>query len=151
MSRVHRDLQRHVDVGVQVQGDGVLAEHAQRAVRQPHFAALDVEAGTGAGLGDVAGADRAEQLPFGAGLGVDGELEILHRRRALRGGGQVLARLALELRAARLEARNVLRGGERRLTLRQEEIAAEARADLDAIADVAEVGDLLQQNDFHCG
>src|SRR5215469_13846217 len=147
--RDDRHLHGHVHVGVQVQGDSVLAHHAQRSVRQAHFAALDIEAGTRQVLGDVAGTDRAEQLPFRTRLGVNGELEILHRSRPLLGRGQVLARLVLELGAPRLEARDVLRRGERRLALRQEEIAAETRAHLDAIADVAEVGDLLQQNDFH--
>src|SRR4029077_2790837 len=69
--------------------------------------------------------------------------------RALRGGGKVLARETLELGAARLEARDVVRGSERRFPLRQQEIAAEAGAYFDAIADVAEVSDFLQQNDFH--
>ncbi len=120
-------------------------------VRQAHFAALHLEAGLRGSLGDVAGADRAEQLAFRAGLGVDGELEILHRHRALLRGGQLLARQALELGAARLEACNVVGRGERGLALRQQEIATEARAYLHAIADVAEIGNLLQQDDFHDG
>src|SRR5579864_83945 len=147
--RGDRVLHRDVDIGMQVQVDGVLAQHAQRAVRQPHLAALDLEALARTGLGDIAGADRAEQLSLGAGLGVDGELEILHRHRTLFGGREVLARQALELCAARLEARDVLRSSERRLALRQQEVAPEARAHLHAIADVAEIGNLLQQNDFH--
>src|SRR6516162_3093208 len=97
--RDDRHLHRHVDVGVQVQIDSVLAHHAQRSVRHAHFAALDLEVGARQLLGDVAGTDRAEELPFGARLGVDGELEILHGYRPLLGGRQVLARLALELGA----------------------------------------------------
>src|SRR5262249_49642951 len=81
---------------------------------------------------------------------MNGEFEILHRHRPLLGRGQVLARLALELGAPLFEARDILRGGQRRFALRQEEIAAEARTNFHAIADVAEVRDLLQQNDFHC-
>src|SRR5215469_13817117 len=57
-----RYRQRHVHVGVQVQTDHVLAQHAQRATRQAHFAALDLEARLVAGLGDVGGTDRAEEL-----------------------------------------------------------------------------------------
>ena len=41
------------------------------------------------------------------------------------------------------------RRGQRGLALGQQEIAAVAGLHLHAIADVAEVGDLLQQNDFH--
>ena len=46
-------------------------------------------------------------------------------------------------------AEGSFRRRERRLSLRHEEVAAEAGAHLDPIAYVAEVSDLLQQNDFH--
>src|ERR1700680_3792526 len=144
-----RHLQRHVDVGVQVQVYRVLPHHAQRTRGQAHLAALHLEAVPRTGFRDVPGADRAEELAFGAGLGMDGELEILHRRRPLPRGAEVLARQALELRAPRLEARDIVRGGERSLALRQKEIASETGAHFHAIADVAEIGDLLQENDFH--
>jgi len=62
-----------------------------------------------------------------------------------------LARQALELGAPRLEACNVVGRGERGLALRQQKIATETRAYLHAIADVAEIGNLLQQDDFHDG
>ena len=51
--------------------------------------------------------------------------------------------------APRFELRDVVGRRERRLALRQQEVAAVAGLHLDAVADVAEVGDLLQQNDFH--
>src|SRR5215472_14062032 len=79
------DVQRHVDVGVQVQAHQVLTEQAQRARGQAHFAALDREARTGAGLGDVGRADRAEELALGAGLGLDRKLEVRHGRGTLAG------------------------------------------------------------------
>src|SRR2546421_12695154 len=128
-----------------------LAQRAQRAGRQAHFTALDVEAIPRTRLGDVAGADRAEQLPLGAGLGMNDELEIPDGGRPLLGGHQLLARQALELGAARPGARNVLGSRQGRLALRQQEIAAVAGAHLHALADVAEIGDLLQENDFHRG
>ena len=65
------------------------------------------------------------------------------------GAGEVLVRQALELRPARLEARHVVRGGQRGLAAGQQEVAPVAGLHLHAIADVAEVGNLLEQNDFH--
>src|SRR5579862_1322128 len=63
----------------------------------------------------------------------------------------MLTGYALDLFAPCLEARDVLRRRQRRLTLGQEEITPEARAHLHTITDVAEIGDLLQENDFHRG
>ena len=56
------------DVRVQVQLHDVLAGLADRAVRQTHFGALDLEAGLAGRFGDVRRADRAEQLAFAARL-----------------------------------------------------------------------------------
>jgi hypothetical protein len=52
-------------------------------------------------------------------------------------------RFCFELGAPTFEFRDVLRGRERRLAARQQEVAAEARLDLHAVADVAEVCDFL--------
>src|SRR5258708_28583722 len=124
------DVQRHVDVGVQVQAHQVLADEAQRARGQAHLAALDAEPLACAGFRDVGRADRAVELALGAGLGMNRELEVLYGRGALFGRAQVLARQALELGAARLEARGVIRGRQCRLALRQQEVASVARAHL---------------------
>ena len=129
--------------------DHVFAHGAQRTLGQAHFGSLDLVAIARGSLGDVAGADRAEELALGAGLGVDRELEFLQRRRALLGAGQVLVRHALKLGTTRLEAGDVVGGGERGLATGQQEVAAVAGTYLDAIADVAEVGNLLQENDIH--
>ena len=58
---------------------------------------------------------------------------------------ELLARGLLELRAARFELRDVVGRGERRLAFRQQEVAAEAGPHLYAVADVAEVGNLLKR------
>ena len=49
----------------------MLAHRAQRPVGQAHFAARQLLAGRRGGLGDVGGADGAEQLAFAARLGGD--------------------------------------------------------------------------------
>jgi hypothetical protein len=60
-----------------------------------------------------------------------------------------LARLGLVLGATLLELGDVGGGGRHGLALRDEEVAAVARLDLDLVAEVAEVGDFLQQDQFH--
>src|SRR5690349_5311307 len=74
-----RDVQRHVDVRMQVQMHYVLADHAKRAAGQPHFAARDLEALARTGFRDIRGANRAEQFAFSARLRGDREAKILHR------------------------------------------------------------------------
>src|SRR5262249_36034284 len=63
--------------------------------------------------------------------------------------GELVARCLLQLVATRFELGDVVGRGERGLALRQQEVAAVARLHFDAVADVAEVGDFLQKNDFH--
>src|SRR6202034_1390638 len=62
------DREGHVDVGMQVQLDLVLAGGPDRTVRHAHFAARNGLTRLHGGLGDVAGADRAEKLTLGARL-----------------------------------------------------------------------------------
>ena len=100
-------------------------------------------------FGDVGGTDRAEQLAFAARLRRQRQLEAFELAGARLRGIELLARGLLDFGATRFELRDVVRGGQRRLALRQQEVAAVAGLHLDAIADVAEVRDLLQQNDFH--
>src|SRR5262245_57917552 len=71
--RDHRQRHLDVDVAVQVQGDQVLADRADRPARQAHLGALDLVARFLAGLGDIGGADRAEQLALVARLRGDAE------------------------------------------------------------------------------
>src|ERR1700722_12729707 len=142
--------QRHIDVGMQVQSDNVLANRTQGAVRHAHFTTLDLEAGLGGRLSDVASADRAEELAFGTGLRRDAELEVLHRSRALFSARQVLASELLELLTTGFEALDVVRRRKRRLASGQEEVPAIAGTHFYTVADIAEVGDLLKQNYVHC-
>ncbi len=99
-----RDRQGNFHVRVQMQDHAVLADGPDRAARQAHFAALDLESRGSDRFGDVGGADRAEELAFAAGFGRDAELEVLQCRGPLLGSVKVFLGLALELGAARLEA-----------------------------------------------
>ena len=96
------------------------------------------------------GADGAEQLAFGAGLRGDGELEVLQRCRALLGRRRG-ARAPRFSSSARRSSNFATLSGVASVALPcgQQEVAAVAGLHLDAVADVAEVGDFLQKNDFH--
>src|SRR5450755_495655 len=62
---------------------------------------------------------------------------------------QLLAGSLLKLRAAHFKSCDIDFGRERSLALRQEKVAPEAGLHLDPVTDVAEIGDYLQQDEFH--
>src|SRR5450631_42475 len=62
---------------------------------------------------------------------------------------QLLAGSLLKLRAAHFKSCDIDFGRERSLALRQEKVAPEAGLHLDPVTDVAEIGDFLQQDEFH--
>src|ERR1700691_4755771 len=99
---------------MQVQLHLMVAEGADRTGRHAHFAARNRLAGLDGRFSDIRRADRAEQLAFRAGLGLQLELEILERLRALLRLCVVLSRAGFEYRALRLELRDVPRVGRRR-------------------------------------
>ena len=88
-------------------------------------------------------------LPSAPALAVNVELEVLELDGARLRSGQFLVRLGLEFVALRFELGDV--GGCRHggPAGGHQEIARVARLHLDAIADLAEVRDLLQQYDIH--
>src|SRR5688500_13479047 len=144
---------RHVDghVGVQMNLHDVLTGNADRTVRQAHLRTLDLMTGLLHAVGDIGRTDRAEELALAAGLRRERELEAFELLRARLSAFELGACGLFELGAASFEFRNVFFRGERRLAFRQEEVAAVTGLHLHSIADVAEVGNLLQQNDFHEG
>src|SRR5262245_45659077 len=119
----------------------MVADGTQRPVRQPNLAALDLDAALADFLGNIDGADGAEQLAFGSRCRLDlprHPLELLGTRlrgRELRGG------FRLELGTARLELRLVLGRRQRRLALRDQVIPRVARLYANEIADAADIVD----------
>ena len=93
-------------------------------------------------------ADHGE-LTLGARLGGQLETEVLETGGAALGAAEFGGGLRLEIGAHRLELRDVLGRGERGAAGGQQEVAAVAGLHLDAITDVAEVRDLLQEDEFH--
>src|SRR5580692_7476394 len=126
------DCQGHINVRVQMQLDLMIAGDADRTGRHAYFAAADRLTRFDGRLGDIGGADRAEQLAFRTCLGLEFKLEVLELQGARLRRGQFLARL-----------------GHRGASGGNEEIARIPGFDLDAIADLTEVRDLLQQYDVH--
>src|SRR5262245_56732473 len=149
--RDDRQRDRDVDVSMQVNGDRVLAHHADRPGRQTHFAARHLEAGRGSRFRDIRSAHGTEQLAFRACLGSHAQLQVLHLFGPLLGVVELFLGLAFELDATRLELGDVVRRRERGLALRQQEIACKPRLDLDPVADAAQVGDFLEKDYFHAG
>src|SRR6266567_7198826 len=144
-----RHCQRHIDIGVQMQNDRVVANRPQGSIRQTNLAALDLDARPGGRFRDIGRTDRSEQLALGARLRRDDEFELFQSGGTLLRGGQMLVSSLLELGTPCFETLDVVRCGHRGLALRQEEVTAETGLHFHAIANVAEVGDLLKKNDFH--
>ena len=95
------------------------------------------------------GADRAEQLAFGGGIGGDRDFGALERGHARLGVGQHGVGLGLVLGALGFERGQVGGGGRHGLAVRHQEVAAVARLDVDLVAEAAEVDDFLQEDQFH--
>ena len=136
---------------MQVYDDVMFADGADRAFRQADFPALDLDALCGQRLGDVDGADGAEQPAFLADFRVNrnttteaGQMVGTRDRGAEFGGG-----VLLEFGAARLELREVFRGRRGRLAGRNQEIPPVAVLHLHLVPDVAEVLDFCQQDNVH--
>src|SRR5687768_8080979 len=128
---------------------GVLASLADRAVRQADFRTLHRVAGLTQTFYDVAVADRAEQLAFATRLRGERELEAFELGGTRLRAAQLVLRDLFELGATGFERGDVFRRRHGGLALGQQVIAAVASLHLDAIADVAEVGNLLHENEFH--
>src|SRR5690606_9844749 len=109
----------------------------------------NLDAGGGQGFGDVGGADGTEQLAFIASGGGDGDFQFGQLSSAGFGGSLLLGSLLLQLGAASFESGDVGRGGSGGLALRQQVVTTEAGLDVHFVAQVAQVGDLFQQDDFH--
>src|SRR5262249_34912634 len=127
----------------------VIAERPQGSVRETNFAALDRDARLRSRLCDVSRSDRAEKLALGTRLGRDDELKFPESPGALLCGSEVLPSRLFQLNAPCLKSRHIIRRRERRLALREQVVAAEAGPHFHTVADVAEIGDFLQKNDFH--
>src|ERR1700761_4373524 len=134
-----------------MQSDRVVTDRSKRSVRQANLATLDVDTGAGRSLGDITGSDRAEELALSTCFRGNDQLELFQLLGALLSRCEVLARSLLELCTTCLEPLDVVRRGQRGLAVREQIVTAEAGLHFDPVTDVAEIGDLLEKNDFHLG
>src|SRR5262249_31579203 len=131
-------------------GHRMQAERLDRRIEH-HLVARHREARLAERLGDIARRDRAVELAALAGLTDQDDalpVELLGHRLGLL---LELEIARLDLAALRLEALAVGLRGPQRLAARQQEIARKPVLDAHHIADLSELGDPLQQNDFHDG
>ena len=118
------DLDGGLDVGVQVDQHVVLADVAEGAFAQDDFALADRQAGSGEGIGDFAGADRAVQLAFGRSVGRDGHARAVQLGLAGVSVGVDGLGLGFVFGALGFELGLVALGGRNGLALRHEEVTA---------------------------
>ena len=106
----HDQTDAGLDVGVQVHSHVVFAYQANGAVGQTHFALGHFHAGGGQGVGDVGGADRAEQFAFIARGSGDGDFQFVQLGSASFGRSLLLGSQLFQLGATGFERSNVLGG-----------------------------------------
>src|SRR5690606_37279510 len=144
------DLDRRVDIGMQVHAHLKLADVTDRAFALHHFVLVEGKAGRGERFGDVTRTDGTEQLSFRTRVGLYGHrFGGVELRLARFGGTQLLVCLSFVLGATRLEVGQVVGRGRNRLALRDEVVAPVTRLDVDLVAKVAEVLYFLQKDQLH--
>ena len=142
------DLHRHRDLRVERDLDLVHADRLDRPVEHD-LALRHLRSNAFQRLGDIAGANRAVELPGVRRLADQLDelaVDVLGR---LLGVGPLLGIVGLDALAAGFEQFAVAVVGAQRLFVGQQVIAGKAVLDPDHIADGAEVLDPLKQNDFH--
>src|SRR5690606_18565796 len=147
----HDQTDAGCDVGVQVHSHVVFAGLTDGAVGQTDFALGHFHAGGGQGVGDVGSADGTEQLAFIAGDGGDGHFQLVQLSGASFGRCLLLGSSLFQLGATGFERSHVLGGSRGGLALRHQVVTAVTVANFDLVAQVAEVGNFFQQDDFHLG
>src|SRR5690606_31827160 len=146
----HYQLDGSFNVSVQVHGNVKLTDSAQRAFRQAHFALFQLNASGGHGISDVASTDGTEQLAFLASVGGDGNRQLSQFGSAGFSFALAFSSNLFQLSATRFEGFYVAGGSRSCLTERQQEIASVTSFNGDLVAQVTQIRDLFEQDNFHC-
>ena len=137
-----------LDLGMHGDGHLLLPDRLDRRV-EPDLRPADHDAMALQSRDDIPHRNRAEQLSGFGRLADDHEIEAIDLLRGL--GcftlGHQVTRFEFGLHAVVLGA--VVGGGAQRLAALQQKIAGKPVPDADDFAHLAELGDALQQNDFH--
>src|SRR5690606_1001512 len=142
-------LHGRFNVAVQVHGYVVLTNLTDGAVRQTDFALGHFHAGGGQGVGDVVSADGTEQLALIARSSSDGDFQFGQLSSTRFGRSLALGSSFFQLGTTSFELGDVGRSCGGSLALRQQVVAAVTRLDVYLVAQVAQVRDFFQQDDFH--
>src|SRR5690606_606641 len=140
---------RSFDIGVQVHSHVVFAGLTDGAVRQADISLGHFNAGGGQGVSDVGGADGAEQFAFIARSCGDGDFQFVQLGSASFGRSLLLGSQFFQLGATGFERGNVLGSSRGSFALRQQVVTAVTGTYIHLVAQVAQVGDFFQQDDFH--
>ena len=125
--------------------DRVQAQFLERAF-DSDVLGLDREAFAAQRLGDLIGVDRAVEMPFRIGVGLDRERALGELRGHVLKVQPASFFQLLEPLAMLFDHPQVILGRERRQALRDQIVASEPRPDLDQVAGLAEFGDGLGQD-----
>ena len=129
---------------MKLHGDAVLTRLAQSACGQADLGLVQRATRRRHGRGDIAGADRPEQLALFSRVGLDSDR--FERRQVLRAGlsgAEHFGRRALELRASRLELGHVGRRCRHRLALGNQVVATVAGFHRNPVAQASKITDIL--------
>src|SRR3990167_913073 len=137
------------NVAVQVHGYVVFAELTNGAVRQTHFSFGHFNARGGQGFSDVVSTDGAEQFAFIARGSGDGDFQFSQLSSAGFSVSFLLGSQFFQLGATRFKRSNVCRSSGSGFALRQQEVTTVTGLNIHFIAQVAQVGDFFQQDQFH--
>src|SRR3990167_7103762 len=139
------------NVSVQVHSNVVFASVANGAVRQTNFAFRYCNARGGQCVSDVVSTDGTEQLAFIARGSGDGDFQLSQMRSALFGRSFLVGSSLFQLSTARFKCSHVGSSCSSSLALRQQVVTTVTSLNIYFIAQVAQVGDFFQQDDFHFG
>ena len=134
---------------MQLQRDVVFASLTKRAFRHANFALGDFDTGLCHGFGQIARTDGTEQLAFVTRLGDQRQLDFGELSGACFGLSLALGSLGFELGALRFERFDVVFGCRYGQAVGNQVITAVTGLDGDLVTQIAQLADVIEQNDFH--
>ena len=126
-----------------------LAKVTDSAVRHTYFAFLYFNAGSGDGISNIMRTDRTEQLAFLTGYSRNGDLQFGQLGSASFGFSLLRGSCFFQLGTTQFKSSDVFRSSGGSLALRQQVVTTVTGLDIHFVAQVAQVGEFFQQNDFN--
>ena len=143
-----RDVSR--DVGEKTDRDDVVTDSLDGAKRRADLGLLDLKTVLGIdGFGNVSVRDRTEETAVNAALGRDFDFAFVDRVGDLLGGSDTFGLSGFELGTTGFKFGDGSLRGALGTAGRDQEVAAVAILDLDDVAEVTNVSNLLEKNNLH--